>query len=357
MANSLSVRSNRGDPAVSVDSMAATRFSGAASGDGEETLLPSPADVVAAAKRVRDHVHRTPLLTSTTLDRLVGRRIFLKAEHLQKTGSYKARGAINHVVTLGEADAGVRGVVAASSGNHGQAVAWAAAQRDLPATIVVPRSIAAGKRAAIEGYGAKVVVVGESSDERLAKAQELAARQDFYEIPPYDHPLTIAGQGTLALEACEQLQGEPPEAMLVAVSGGGLAAGCALALAHVAASVLLYGVEPAGADDTRQSLAAGTRVVVEPQTIADALRARQPGQLTFEVNRLRLTDVLVAEDSEIVAAVRFLWERCKQVVEWGGATALAAVLAGRVPGDGPLLVVLSGGNLSVETLAATYLEH
>jgi threo-3-hydroxy-L-aspartate ammonia-lyase len=356
MANSLAVRSNRGNPALGVDSVAAERLSKADSGSGDETLLPTAADVAAAAKRVRDHVHRTPLLTSVTLDRLVGRRVFLKAEHLQKTGSYKARGAINHVVALGEADAGVTGVVAASSGNHGQAVAWAAAQRDLPARIVVPSSIAAAKRAAIEGYGAKIVVVGDSSDERLVQAQELAAREGLYEIPPYDHPLTIAAQGTVALEAYEQLQGELPEAMLVAVSGGGLAAGCALALADLAESVALYGVEPAGADDTRQSLAAGKRVVVEPDTIADALRARQPGRLTFEVNRLHLAGVLVAQDSEIVAAVRFLWERCKQVVEWGGATALAAVLAGRVPGNGPLLVVLSGGNMSVEA-AAALLEH
>jgi threonine dehydratase len=318
-----------------------------------DASLPTAVDVDAAAARIRGHVHRTPVLTSATLDRLVGRHVFLKAEHLQKTGSYKARGAINHVVALLEAAVAVDGVVAASSGNHGQAVAWAAAQRGLPATVVVPSSIASGKRAAIEGYGADLVEVGESSDERLAVAHELSERLGLYEIHPYDHRLTIAGQGTVALEACEQMVNEPPEAMLVAVSGGGLAAGCALALSQVAPNVKLYGVEPTGADDTRQSLAAGRRIAIEPRTIADALRARQPGRLTFEVNRRFLTGVLVAEDVEIVAAARFLWERTKQVVEWGGATALAAVLAGRVPGSGPLVVVLSGGNLAGESLAAT----
>jgi threonine dehydratase len=312
-------------------------------------VMPTIADARAAAERVRPFVHETPLLRSSTLDRVAGRPVYLKGEHLQKTGSYKARGAINHVLTLVEQGSEVGGVVAASSGNHGQAVAWAAGARGLPCTVVGPSSIAGAKRAAIEGYGASLVLVGESSDERLEVAQRLAREEGLYEVPPYDHPRTIAGQATIVLEVAEQLELPDVESVLVAVSGGGLAAGCGLALGEVAPKVSLYGVEPEGADDTCRSLAEGRRVTVEPHTVADALRARRPGRLTFELNQRQLAGVLLVSDAEIVAAARFTWQRLKQVVEYGGAAALAAVLAHRVPGQGPLVVVLSGGNIDFPT--------
>lgn len=311
--------------------------------------LPTPADVAAAAVRIAGLVHRTPVITCRTIDAAAGRPVMMKAEHLQKTGAYKSRGATNQVRGLLERGE-VPGVVAASSGNHGQAVAWAAREGGIPATIVVPETIPAPKRAAIEGYGARIVVAGRQNEERLAVAAELVANEGLVDIPPYDHPFTIGGQGTWLLEALEDAPAEP-ETIVVPIGGGGLAAGTNLALegAGRRGSIAVYGVEPEGADDTRRSIAAGERVTVErPTSIADALLANRPGELTFAINRERLAGAVTVSDEEIVAAMRLLWERAKQVVEPAGAAALAAVLAGRVPGDGPALVVLSGGNVDLD---------
>jgi threonine dehydratase len=314
------------------------------------TELPTAADVIAAAERIRGHVHRTPLLRCRSIDEIAGRPVLLKAEHLQRTGSYKARGAMNHVLQLTE-DERHRGVVAASSGNHGQAVAWAARQAGVPATVVVPSWIKPSKRAAIEGYGARMVVAGTTSDERLDVARSLVAAEGVVDIPPYDHARTIAGQGTWVAEAIED--GPPDvEAVAVPVSGGGLAAGTVLGVAAIGRQLPVVGVEPGGADDTRRSFLAGHRVrLPAPDTVADALRASIPGELTFLINGPRLHDVVVVEDERITGAMTLLAERAKQLVEPGGATALAAVLAGAIPGRGPVLVVLSGGNTSVGDLA------
>jgi threonine dehydratase len=294
-----------------------------------------------AARRVAGRVHRTPLLRCRGIDEVAGRPVLLKAEHLQRTGSYKARGALNQLLQV---DA--PGVVAASSGNHGQAVAWAAREVGREATIVVPYTIAAVKRAAIEGYGARLEVVGPGSDERLERARALAAEHGLAEVPPYDHPWTIAGQGTWLLEALAD-GGAAAEAAVVPISGGGLASGTVLAAEAAGWGGRIVGVEPSAADDTRRSLEAGRRVRIEsPDTIADALRASTPGALTFEIMRDGLAGVAVVEDGAITAAMRLLFERAKQVVEPGGAAALAAVLEGRVGGSGPVLVILSGGNVS-----------
>jgi threonine dehydratase len=319
----------------------------------DDRLVVAPADVEQAAIRLSGRLHRTPILTSRLLDEAARRRIFLKAEHLQRTGSYKARGATNHLVTMVRSAAPrPGGVVAASSGNHGQAVAWAAHRAGVPATVVVPHSIAPSKLSAITGYGARVVTVGDSSEERIAVAREVADRERLLDIPPYDHPLTIAGQGTWLREALEDIPVRP-EAVVVPVSGGGLAAGTLLAAADVPDPLPVYGVEPSGAADVHDSLLAGARVLdSEPDTIADALRARRPGALPFEIIKALAAGSLMVTDEHILLAMRLLAERTKQIVEPGGATALAAALARRVPGDGPVLVLLTGGNITWAAVAA-----
>jgi threonine dehydratase len=309
---------------------------------------PTPKDVLAAAERVRPFVHHTPLLTCRAIDAACGRPVVLKAEHLQKVGAYKARGATNQIRTMLENGPPPAGVVASSSGNHGQAVAWAASLAGIPSTIVVPDWIAPPKRAAIAGYGARVIEQAGLHDARNRAAAELAQREGLVDIPPYDHPVTIAGQGTWTLEAVEDGAAEV-EAVVVPIGGGGLASGTILGLEAAGVAAPVYGVEPEGADDTRRSIEAGHRVSVDhPESVADALLANQPGAITFEVMRRGLAGVRTVSDAEILAAMRLLWERAKQVVEPGGATALAAVLAGRVPGDGPVLVMLSGGNVDLD---------
>jgi threonine dehydratase len=310
----------------------------------------APAAVRDAAERIAGRVHRTPLLRCRAVDEAAGRTVLLKAEHLQRTGSYKARGALNHLLRLRENGLGGDGVVASSSGNHGQAVAWAARAVGFAATVVVPSTIAPVKRQAIEGYGARLEIAGTDSDERSERARQLAAEYGLPEVPPYDHPWTFAGQGTWLFEALEDA--EPAvEAVVVPVSGGGLAAGTVLAARAAGWDGPVVGVEPAGADDTRQSLAAGRRVRLDrPDTIADALCASMPGELTFAINRSGLAGIAVVEDAAIVAAMRLLLERAKQLVEPGGAAALAAVLGRQIAGNGPVLVVLSGGNVGVSQL-------
>lgn len=318
---------------------------------GDQSAQVAPVDVIRAARRIAGRVRRTPILTSRLLDQAAGRPLLLKAEHLQCTGSYKARGATNQLRAFLEDDHRPSGVVAASSGNHGQAVAWAAREAGVPATIVVPRTISSAKRQAIEGYGARLVVVGDDSDERLAVALQLAQDGNLRDIPPYDHPLTIAGQGTWLSEALADVN-QWPEAVVVPASGGGLAAGTLLA-ANTAGSIPVHCVEPEGAADLCASLAAGRRIPLEaPTTVADALRARQPGALPFEIIRTLLASALTVSDNEIVHAMQLLAVRAKQVVEPGGAVALAAALADEIPGDGPLLVLLTGGNVSLQVYSA-----
>jgi len=313
------------------------------------SVKPTSVDVVRAADRVRPFVRRTPVLTCASVDIACGRPVLMKAEHLQKVGAYKARGATNQIRTLVESGAQVPGVVAASSGNHGQAVAWAAGLAGIPATIAVPQWIAAPKRAAIEGYGATVMVAGPGTDVHVAIARDLAARDGLVEVPPFDHPVTIAGQGTWVLEALEDAPSEL-EAVVVPIGGGGLASGTALGLEAAGRSVPVYGVEPAGADDTERSMRAGHVVSIDhPASIADALLSAHPGELTFAIMHERLAGVVTVTDDQIVAAMRLLWERAKQVVEPAGATALAAVAQGRIPGSGPVMVVLSGGNVDLDT--------
>ncbi|PTQ53979.1 MAG: Threonine dehydratase, catabolic [Hydrogenibacillus schlegelii] len=306
---------------------------------------PTAADVLAADARLRPHVHRTPLLRSAFLDGRAGASLFLKGEHLQKTGSFKIRGALNAV--LAAAEAGARAVVAASSGNHGAAVAYAARAVGLPATVVVPASIAPAKRAAIEAYGGRIVVAGDDSETRLSKARELAAAEGAAFIPPYDDPRVIAGQGTVGLEVLDDLP--DVEAIYVPIGGGGLISGIATWVKDRRPEVAVIGVEPELADDTHGSLAAGRRVALKAApTIADGLRALTPGELTFPIIARLVDDVVRVSETEIVEAVFFLMTRLKQVVEPSGAVSVAAAL--RPAAARRRVAILSGGNVDWRAL-------
>ncbi len=306
-------------------------------------------DVRAAAHRIQAVVHRTPVVTSRSLDAVTGGRVLCKAENLQRAGSFKLRGAYNRVVAASE-EQRWPGVVAYSSGNHAQAVALAARLLGLPAVIVMPDDAPSAKRAATESYGAEIVTYDRRRDDRAELAQRLADERGLLVVPPYDHPLVMAGQGTAALELVED--SGPVDLLVVPVGGGGLIAGCATAAKGLRPDMRVVGVEPAGADDTRRSLAAGRRVRIDhPETIADGLRASTPGELTFEVNRRLVDEVVTVTDAEIVAAMAFLIDRMKLVTEPSGACAAAALLAGKVQTAGARVgILLSGGNVGARRL-------
>ena len=307
-------------------------------------------DIRRAAARLYGVTHRTPVLTSRTLDELLGARVFLKAETLQRTGSFKFRGAYNAIAAL-PARERERGVVAFSSGNHAQAVALAASLLETTALIVMPSDAPLSKLAATRGYGAEVVTYDRVREDREALGRQLAAERGLSLVPPYDHPDVIAGQGTAALELLEAV----PELDVLAtpVGGGGLLSGCATATKALRPSSRVFGVEPKAGDDVRRSIAAGERVTIPvPQTIADALQTTAPGILPLELLRRLVDGVVTVSDAELVAAMRFAFERLKLVVESGGAAGLAALLAGRIDLRGARVgVVLSGGNVGAQQFA------
>ncbi|HET8950280.1 MAG TPA: pyridoxal-phosphate dependent enzyme [Solirubrobacteraceae bacterium] len=301
-------------------------------------------DVQAAARRIAGLAHRTPVLTSRQLDEATGARVFLKAENLQRVGAFKFRGACNAVASLSE-DERAAGVATVSSGNHAQALALAAALHGVEATILMPDDAPPNKLAATRGYGAEVIAFDRYGSDREALLAELVAERGAVPVHPYDDPRVMAGQGTVALELLEQAG--PLDLLLVCVGGGGLIAGCATAVAALAPDTRVIGVEPEAGDDTKRSLAAGERVRIPvPRTIADGQQLPTPGELTFDVVRRLVADIALASDPEIVAAMRFLFERLKTVAEPSGACALAALLAGRVQADGLRVgVTISGGNV------------
>jgi len=304
-------------------------------------------DVRAAAARLAGVAHRTPVLTSRTLDELVGATLLLKSEHLQRGGAFKFRGAYNAVASL-PAERRAAGVAAYSSGNHAQAVALAARLHGISAVIVMPTDTPAAKLAATHGYGAEIITYDRYAGDREAIGRALADERGLALIPPYDHPAVMAGQGTAALELVDEAGSL--DVLVVPVGGGGLIAGCSTAAKALLPGVRVVGVEPAAGDDTRRSLAAGERVAVPvPRTIADGQQATIPGELTWEVNRRLVDEVVTVTDDEIVAAMALLFDRCKQVVEPSGATGVAALLAGRVACRGQRVgVVLSGGNVGMQ---------
>jgi threo-3-hydroxy-L-aspartate ammonia-lyase len=312
-------------------------------------------DVRSAAERLRGVAHRTPVLTSRTLDAATGAAVLCKAECFQRGGAFKFRGAYTMISQLDDAQL-ARGVAAYSSGNHAQAVAIAASLAGSPATILMPADAPAVKVEATRGYGAEVVTYDRYAQDREQLGRELAQSRGLTLVPPYEHPLIISGQGTVALELLQQ---EPRlDALLVPVGGGGLIAGCATAAKALAPSITVIGVEPQAGDDTRRSLAAGRRLrIAVPRTIADGQQAETPGELTFAINRALVDAVELVSDAEIVAAMRFAFDRLKVVLEPSGASALAALLAGRVRLPGRRVgVVLSGGNVGAGRFAQLLAE-
>ncbi|MFI5957565.1 pyridoxal-phosphate dependent enzyme [Cryptosporangium sp. NPDC051539] len=312
-------------------------------------------DVRAAAVRLDGVVHRTPVLRSRTLDDLVGAEVFLKCENFQRTGSFKLRGAY-HAASRLPADRLARGLITYSSGNHGQAVAFAARELGVPAVVLMPADAPRSKREATIGYGAEVVTFDRYADDREALGRALASDRGLTLVPPYDHPDVIAGQGTVALELLDAVEGL--EMLVVPVGGGGLMAGSAIVATGLHPGIRLIGVEPLAGDDTRRSLDAGRRVAIEvPRTIADGQAARLPGELTFAVNRRLVEGIVLVSDDEIRDAMRFAVGRLKIVTEPSGASALAALLAtriGRLPSR--VGVVVSGGNVDAGRFAELLVE-
>jgi threonine dehydratase len=308
-------------------------------------------DVVAAAERLRGVAHRTPVVTSRTLDERTGSRAFLKCENLQRMGAFKFRGAYNRIAQLGDEERR-RGVVAFSSGNHAQGVALAARLLGVPAVIVMPSDAPAAKLAATREYGAEVVLYERQTMNRGAIASQLAAERGATLVPPYDDAAIVAGQGTVALELLED---EPDlDVLLVCTGGGGLLAGCALAATALRPGIAVYGVEPEAGDDFAQSFARGERVEIEvPDTIADGQQTTSPGELTFPIVKRLCAGILTVSDEQLREAMRFAFERLKLVFEPSGASALAALLAGKIDARGKSVgVIVSGGNVDAARYAA-----
>ncbi|HVT18670.1 MAG TPA: pyridoxal-phosphate dependent enzyme [Thermoanaerobaculia bacterium] len=310
------------------------------------------ADVQAARARIAAHVHRTPVFTSRHLDERLGCRIFFKCELFQRVGAFKARGAFSRL-TLLTAEERARGVVAFSSGNHAQAVALAARELGMRATIVMPADAPALKVAATQGYGAQVVPYDRATGSREALARRLVAEQGAVLVPPFDDDAVIAGQGTLALELLDEV---PDLEVLVApCGGGGLLSGIAVAGCGLVPDLRVFGVEPEAGDDMKRSLAAGAPVTIPvPATIADALQTTRPAERTLAIVRALAEDVLTVSDLELRRAMALLAARLKLVVEPGGAAGFAALLHGKVPGVAGrrVGVVLSGGNVDPDRFAS-----
>ncbi|MFF2203347.1 threo-3-hydroxy-L-aspartate ammonia-lyase [Streptomyces sp. NPDC058145] len=307
-------------------------------------------DVRAAAARLRGIAHRTPVLTSRTLNSAVGAEVFIKCENFQRVGAFKFRGAYNAAAQLSPEQL-AKGIAAYSSGNHAQATALAARELGTSAVILMPEDAPRSKLAATAGYGAEVVTYDRYAQDRTALGEALAEDRGLALIPPYDHPHVIAGQGTAALELLEDTGAL--DALLVPVGGGGLIAGSATAAKALHPGIRVIGVEPEAGDDTRLSLASGARVTIPvPRTIADGQALATPGEITFPINQRLVDAVSVVSDEEIVHAMRFAFERLKIVLEPSGASALAALMAGRV--DNPprrIGVIASGGNIDTERFA------
>lgn len=315
-------------------------------------VLPTSADVDAAAARIAGVAVRTPLVHAPVLDERLSARVFLKAETLQRTGSFKFRGAYNKIASI-PPERRAAGVVAYSSGNHAQGVAAAARLLRLPATIVMPADAPLAKRRRTEALGAEVVPYDREREDRAAIAHGIADERGATLVPPYDDPLIVAGQGTIGREIVEDLAalGLQPETVLVGCSGGGLAAGIGLGVKARVPDAAMYTVEPEGFDDTLRSFRSGARETNArlSGSICDALLSATPGDVTFPINRRLFDQGVTVSDAEVARAMRYAFEELKLVVEPGGAVGLAAMLAGKVDMTGKVVVgVLSGGNVDAE---------
>lgn len=308
-------------------------------------------DVRAAAGRLEGVAHRTPVITGRSLDEATGAaRVLLKAENLQRAGAFKFRGAFNAVAAL-EPSERAAGVATVSSGNHAQALALAARLHEVPAVILMPEDAPPNKLAATRGYGAEVVLFDRYASDREELLEALVAERGVTPVHPYDNPSVMAGQGTVALELLEDAG--PLDLLLVCLGGGGLLSGCATAVKALSPGTRVVGVEPEAGDDFVRSLAAGERVRIDvPRTIADGQQLPIPGELTFPVIQRLVDEVVTVSDAEIVDAMRLLFERAKTVAEPSGASAFAALLAGKVDAAGLRVgVTISGGNVSAARFA------
>jgi threonine dehydratase len=321
----------------------------------DKTILPDGGDIAAAAKRLAGVAVRTPLINAPVLDDRLCARVFLKAETLQRTGSFKFRGAYNKVSSI-PPDKRAAGVVAYSSGNHAQGVAAAAKLLGLPATIVMPADAPLAKRNRTAALGAEIVLYDRNTQDRAAIAKEIVAARGATLVPPYDDPLIIAGQGTIGAEIVEDLRwlNLKPQVVFIGASGGGLASGVALGISVKVPAAEFYIVEPEGFDDTLRSFASGQRESNARMsgTICDALMTPTPGELTFPITRQLIGRGFTVTDAEVGAAVRYAFEELKLVVEPGGAIGLAAMLANKLDVTGKVVVgVLSGGNVDADVFA------
>ncbi len=312
----------------------------------QNLTLPTYADVVAAAGRIAGHAHRTPVITSRTVDAEFGAQVFFKCENLQRMGAFKFRGAYN---ALSQFDARQRqaGVVAFSSGNHAQAIALSARLLDIPATIIMPQDAPAAKIAATRGYGGNVVLYDRYTQDREQIGRELAEQRGMTLIPPYDHAHVIAGQGTAAKELFEEVG--PLDAFFVCLGGGGLLAGSALATRALSPDCKLYGVEPEAGNDGQQSFRSGQIVHIDtPRTIADGAQTQHLGSLTFPIIRRDVDDVLTVSDAQLVERMAFAASRMKLVIEPTGCLGFAAALQMKEQLRGKRVgILISGGNVDM----------
>jgi threonine dehydratase len=318
--------------------------------DFQSPALPTYEDVVAAARRIEGIAHRTPVLTSRTADARTGAQLFFKAENLQRSGAFKFRGAYNAIAKLPD-EAKKRGVVAFSSGNHAQAIAYAGQLQNVPTVIIMPKDAPAMKVAATKGYGGEVVFYDRYTEDREAIGRQLSAARGLTLIPPYDHEDVIAGQGTAAKELFEEVG--PLDILLVCLGGGGLLSGCGLAAKALSPECRVFGVEPQAGNDGQQSFRSGSIVRIPvPVTIADGAQTTYLGAKTFPLIRAMAEDVVTVTDAMLVETMRFFVERMKIAVEPTGCLAAAAALHGVVPCAGKRVgVILSGGNVDPRALA------
>ena len=313
--------------------------------------LPTFDDVLAARDRIAGMAHRTPVLTSRTADAATGARLFFKAENFQRAGAFKFRGAYNAIAALQEGGQ-KRGVVAFSSGNHAQAIAYAARLQGVAATIVMPKDAPEMKVAATRGYGADVVFYDRYTEDRSAISAKLAAERDAVLIPPFDHPDVIAGQGTAVLELIEEV-GEL-DLIVTPLGGGGLLAGTALSAKERSPGAVVVGVEPEAGNDGQQSLRKGEIVHIPvPKSIADGALTNHIGEHNFPILKRGVREIVTVSDAQLVETMRFFAERMKMIVEPTGCLAAAAVLQGVLPCAGQRVgIVISGGNVDLATFCA-----
>ena len=314
-------------------------------------------DIFEARIRISKGVHRTPLFHSRTFSDLAGCEVYLKAENLQRTGSFKIRGATNKIRSL-TPEEGNRGIITASSGNHGQAVAFAARSCGYKATVIMPEGGSPAKAESIRAYGAELFFCGTTSDERLALADKMCRERGLVFVPPYDDPLVMAGQGTVGLEIFEDL--EDLAAVFVPTGGCGLISGIATAVKEKRPHVKIFGVEPEGSNSTYLSFKNGKRTALEKiSTVADGIRTTIPGELTFPVVQKYVDNMLLVTEEQILHSMVMMLERGKLLSETTGAVALAAIISGRLPEElkgKKVVAVVSGGNIALPQLAGYLLK-